>query len=202
MRRFLPALSVLLLLTMACAPHVRVAHAPAPEVQLRLANLSRIWVAGFVAPRPPERRPVFDLNIETVRLLRAQLRIWSAAQVVEAEPLAVDSEQRLSDVRYWQRLGEEHGWPLIVTGSLKLLIAPPKMAQRGRRTIYVPLAGRVLDATVVLIDGRTGQLLSIRKLPTRMRYGLGRFGSPLWLYLEMMDQAMPDWFKVITDTAT
>jgi hypothetical protein len=43
---------VLLLLTMACAPRVRVAQVPAPEVQLRLASLSRIWVAGFIATLP------------------------------------------------------------------------------------------------------------------------------------------------------
>jgi hypothetical protein len=200
--RLLLLVSVLLLLTMACAPRVRVAHAPTPEAQLRLAALPRIWVAGFVVARPSQRKPAFDLNTETVRLLRTQLRIWSTAQVVEAEPLVLDSEQRLSDVLYWRRLGEEHGWPLIVTGSLKLLIAPPKIEQRGRRTIYVPLAGRVLDATVVLIDGRTGDILSRHKLPSRMRYGLGRLGSPLWLYFEMMDQAMPDWFKAITETAT
>jgi hypothetical protein len=202
MHRLLVSLSVLSLFTAACASRtVRVPHAPPPEVQLKLANLSRVWIAGFVSTRAPERRPEFDLNTETVRLVRTQLRTWSSAQVIEAEPLVLDTE-RLSDVTYWRRLAEEHGWPLIVTGSVKLYLAPPKIEQRGKRTMYFPLAGRVLEATVVLIDGRSGEVLSTNTLPSRMRYGLGRLSSPLWLYLRMMDQAMPDWFKAITGPST
>jgi hypothetical protein len=197
------SLSVLSLLTAACASRtVRVPHAPPPEVQLKLANLSRVWVAGFVTARTPESRPEFDLNTETVRLVRTQLRRWSSAQVIQVDPLFIETQQRLSDVQYWRGLGEEHGWPLIVTGSLKLLLAPPKIEQRGKRTMYFPLAGRVLEATVVLIDGHSGEVVSTNKLPNRMRYGLGRFSSPLSLYLQMMDQAMPDWFKAITGVST
>jgi hypothetical protein len=180
---------------------VRVAHAPPAEVQLKLANLSRVWVAGFVSARVPETGPEFDLNAETVRLLRVQLRKWSSAQVLEAEPLAIDTEQRLSDATYWRRQGDEHGWPLIVTGSVRLRLAPPKIEQLGRRTAYFPLAGRTLEATAVLIDGHSGKVLSTIKLPSRMQYGIGRSGSPFGLYLQMMNQAMPDWFTAITATS-
>src|SRR5215471_17705253 len=88
----------------ACAARtVRSTDAPPPHVQLKLAELSRVWVAGFTT----ERNPEFDLNTETVRLLRTQLRTWSSAKVIEVEPLTIDSEHRLSDVPYWRRLGEE-----------------------------------------------------------------------------------------------
>jgi hypothetical protein len=188
---------ILSLFTAACG--ARVIHGlesvPA-EYQLKLAKLRRVWVAGFATGKKPE----FDLNLETVRLIRTQLRTWSSAQVIQAEPLTIDTEQRLSDVAYWQRLGEEHGRPLIVTGTVKLLLAPPQVVQRGIRTIYLPLAGRTLDATVVIIDGGSGQVLSTRKLPSRMRYGVGRLSSGLSLYFQMMDQAMPDWFGAITGT--
>jgi len=179
----------------ACSTHIsRPRTAPPADVQLKLAALPRVWVAGFATDRKPE----FDLNTETVRLLRTQLRTWSSAQVVEAEPLPIDSERRLSDVVYWQRLGEEHRQPLIITGSVKLRIAPARLVQRGIRTAYAYADGRVLDATVVVIDGRTGKVLSTDKLPSRMQYGVGRFSSALSLFLQMMDAGMGDWFGAIS----
>ena len=188
-------IAVLSILTTSCATRlVRASNAPAPAVQLKLAALSRVWVAGFVT----EKRPEFDLNAETIRLLRLQLRTWSSAQVVETEPLAFDSEQRFTDIPYWRRLGEEHGQPLIITGSVRLHLAPARVVHRGVRTAYVYATGRVLEATVVLIDGRTGTILSSDKLPTRMRYGVGRFSSGPSLFLQMMESGMDDWFGVIS----
>ncbi|HKE86960.1 MAG TPA: hypothetical protein VKB50_24555 [Vicinamibacterales bacterium] len=196
---WLPALSLIMA---ACASAARpVPQAPPADVQIKLATLSRVWVAGFVSSHGSGTRSEFDLNVETVRLVRSQLRAWSSAQVLEAEPLVMDTERRLSDVAYWRVQGEEHGWPLIVTGSVKLNLAPPKVEQRGRRTMYFPMAGRVLEATVVLIDGRSGEVLSTNKLPSRMRYGIGRFASSLSLFLQMMDQAMPDWVTAIADNS-
>jgi len=161
---------------------------------MKLAVLPRVWVAGFATDRKPE----FDLNTETVRLLRSELRTWSSASVLEVEPLAVDSEERLSDVPYWRRLGDEHGRPLIITGSLKLRVAPARVVHRGVRTMYAYATGRVLDSTVVVIDGRTGERLSSQALASRMRYGVGRFSSALALYVAMMQGAMGDWLETIT----
>ena len=181
--------------TAACAPHVvRPPNAPPAALQMKLASLPRIWVAGFATDKKPE----FDLNTETVRLLRAELRTWSSAPVLEVEPLAIDSEQRLADVPYWRRLGDEHGRPLIVTGSVKLRVAPARVVHRGARATYAYATGPVLDSTVVVIDGRTGERLSTQALASRMRYGVGRFGSPLTLYVGMMEGAMADWLATIT----
>jgi hypothetical protein len=165
---------------------------------MKLAGLSRVWVAGFTTDRNPE----FDLNAETVRLLRAELRTWSSAHVLEVEPLAIDSEQRFADIAYWRRLGVEHGQPLIITGSLKLRVAPARVVHRGVRTTYAYATGRVLDSTVVLIDGRTGEKLSTHALASRMRYGVGRFASGLALYLAMMQGAMGDWLETISAAAS
>jgi len=181
--------------TAACAPHVvRLINAPPPALQMKLAVLPRVWVAGFATDRKPE----FDLNTETVRLLRSELRTWSSASVLEVEPLAVDSEERFTDVAYWRRLGDEHGRPLIITGSLKLRVAPARVVHRGVRTMYAYATGRVLDSTVVVIDGRTGERLSSQALASRMRYGVGRFSSGLALYFAMMQGAMGDWLETIT----
>ena len=181
--------------TGACAPHVvRSANAPPPTLQMKLAGLPRVWVAGFATDKNPE----FDLNTETVRLLRSELRTWSAAPVLEVEPLAIDSEERFTDVAYWRRLGDEHGRPLIITGSLKLRVAPARVVHRGVRTMYAYATGRVLDSTVVVIDGRTGERLSSQALASRMRYGVGRFSSALALYVAMMQGAMGEWLETIT----
>ena len=83
--------------------------------------------------------------------------------VVEAEPLVIETDDRLADQAYWRRLGEEHGQPLIVTGSLRWLFAPAKIEQRGRRTIYLA-NGRAVDATVIVIDGRSGKIVANRTL--------------------------------------
>lgn len=183
----------------ACAVHpARSLNAPSPQMQLKLAALPRVWVAGFAT----ERHPEFDLNTETVRLLRHELRTWSSAQVIEAEPLALESEHRLSDVPYWRRLGEEHGRPLIVTGTVKLHVAPARVVSRGARTTYAYATGRVLEATVVVIDGRTGETLSTQALASRMRYGVGRFSSGWALYFAMMEPAMGDWLDTITAAST
>ena len=192
-------LVLLAALSTACAPHVvRPTDAPLPALQMKLAGLPRIWVAGFAT----EKNTEFDLNTETVRLLRAELRTWSSAQVLEVEPLAIDSEQRLGDVPYWRRMGVEHGQPLIITGSVKLHVAPARVVHRGVRTMYAYATGRVLESTVVLIDGRTGERLSTHALASRMRYGVGRFSSGLALYLAMMDGAMGDWLETISTAST
>jgi hypothetical protein len=188
--------SALSLSISACAPRiVRAPLAPAVTSQLNV-SFSRIWVAGFLTSRSEE----LDINVETVRLIRMQLRAQPSVVMVDAQPLAIDAEQQFSDTAYWRRLGEEHGAPLIVTGSVRLLLAPPGIEQHGPRTTYIPTAGRILEATVILIDGRSGTTLLSQRLPSRMRYGVGRWSSGLSLYFQLMDRSMPDWFRAIAGT--
>jgi len=158
-----------------------------------LATISTAACAPHVV-RPPNAPPA------ALQMKLASLpRIWVAsAPVLEVEPLAIDSEARLGDVPYWRRLGDEHGRPLIVTGSVKLRVAPARVVHRGARTTYAYATGRVLDSTVVVIDGGTGERLSTQALASRMRYGVGRFGAPLVLYVAMMEGAMGDWLETIT----
>ncbi len=182
-------------LVSGCGPHVVSApHGLPPAVQIRLSRVPRVWVAGFVTGSNFDH---IDLNLETVRVLRQELRAVGSMPVVDAEPLTVAGERVFADDSYWRRLAEEHGLPLIVTGSVRMSLAPPLMVQRGLRVFYVPTAGRVLDATVVLIDGRTGSVIAMTRLPRRMRYGVGRFSSGLSLYFDLMDQSRADWFKAI-----
>ena len=187
-------------LVVACAPHVvRTPSSIPAAVQLQIGRLPRVWVAGFVAHAPADS---IDLNVETVRVLRDALRSIGSVPLVDAEPLQIQNEQVFADDRCWSQLGEEHGFPLIVTGSISMFLAPPAIVQRGIRTIYVPTAGRVLDATVVLIDGRTGHVVDSIRLPRRMRYGVGRFSSGLSLFINLMSQSRTDWLKAISRPST
>ena len=122
----------------------------------------------------------------------------TGASVVTADPLAIDSDARFADARFWRQEAEERGFPLIVTGSVRLFLAPPKIEQRAKRTVYLANAGRVLDATLVIIDGPTGRVLSTQRLPRRMCYGPGRTVSGLALFFEMMDAGMQDWLGAIS----
>jgi hypothetical protein len=79
---------------------------------------------------------------------------------------------------------------------VKLLLAPPAVVQRGRRTFVMP-TGRVLDATVVLINGVTGEVRSECKLRGRMRYAEGAVSSDLSLFFQLMDEARGDWLGAI-----
>ena len=192
MRRVI-LLAVMSAFVVACAPRVvRPSRSLPQEVQLNLLKLPRVWVAGFVT----YGRPNFDINLETTREVRHRLRDWSVS-VVDAEPLVLDDESRLSDVPYWRRLGEEHGEPLIVTGSVRWLIAPAKIEQRGRRIMYLT-NGRALDATVVLIDGHSGEILSTRNLPRRMHYPAGSAPSGLGCLFDLLHLGSRDWLDAIS----
>lgn len=180
------------LLICSCSSHRASSVIPSPTAQLSLAY-ARILVAGFVTGGRPE----IDINQEAVQILRGQLRSTGSITVIDATPLVIDSEHQFQNREFWQTVGEEHRQPLIVTGTITLLLAPPEIVQRGPRTSYFPLAGRILEATVVMIDGRTGEVLATEKLPTRMRYGLGRFSSGLRLFHQLMNLGMKDWFEAI-----
>jgi len=165
-------------------------------LQTQLSWNSRIWVVGFITTPNADR---LDLNMETVRLLRQELRSVGSVTVVEATPMTIDNERAFTQEAAWRTLAEEHGSPLIVTGSVKLLMAPPTAVQRGIRTQYVPAAGRVLDATVVLINGITGRVMRTSHLPKRTHYGVGRYSTGLAIYFDLMRQSRTDWFNAIGD---
>ena len=194
-----PAILVVLaaLILPACGPRVVAAPQamPAP-VQLGLLRLPRVWVAGFVA----NGNAGLDLSGETTRLLRQKLSGVTTSGVVDGHVLSLSDEAVFTDREYWRQLGEERGYPLIVTGTVRLLLAPAVQVQRGRRTTYLHGTGRVLDATVVLIDGRNGDVIATTDLPRRTRYGTGPTAAPFVLYHRMMTEMFTDWLAAIAGT--
>lgn len=193
-RAVLVGLGVAVLLA-NCGPRVHRTRASLPvDVQIGMARVDDIWVAGFVAQAGKDK---VDLNVETVRLVRQGLRRVSRARVVEAEPLTLASEAVFDDAAYWRRQAEDRRARLVITGIVQLFLAPAQTVQRGRRIAYLGQSGRTLDATVVVIDGRSGAVVARQTLPRRMIYVNHDISSGLPLYFEMMEQLRPDWLRAI-----
>lgn len=183
------------LLASNCGPRVYRTKASLPaDVQIRMARVDDVWVAGFVAGAGKDK---VDVNVETVRLVRQNLRRASRARVVEAEPLTLASQDVFDDAAYWRRQAEDRQARLVVTGVVRLLLAPAQLVQRGRRTAVLGQSGRTLDATVVVIDGRSGAVVTRQTLPPRTLYVNRDISSGLGLYLQMMDQSRQDWLRAI-----
>jgi hypothetical protein len=114
------------------------------QPKLDVSAFQRVLVAGFIAGGTDD----VDANLETVRLLRSQLRTKSGLRVIEADILPLQDiaqdarggngdsgrqslperirdekdlasyEQVFANVDYWRRIGEEFQNPLIVTGTV------------------------------------------------------------------------------------
>ncbi|HNV04237.1 MAG TPA: hypothetical protein PLE61_03535 [Vicinamibacterales bacterium] len=111
--------------------------------KLDASAFDRVYVAGFLAGGEED----VDANIETVRLLRSQLRNKASLRVIEADVLplmdaaagaqeggAATAQTPLAAIReekdlepyekvferkdYWKKIGDEYQGPLIVTGSV------------------------------------------------------------------------------------
>ena len=184
---------VLVIVVIGCAT----ATARVPPRQLTnvvVSPVQRILVAGFVADADS---PV-DVNGETVRLLRSELRREGALGVIEADPVILGTEAVFQDVAYWRTVGEEYGAPLIVTGSVKLRRAPPHVSPRGGRGgVYDVQLGLFLETEIILIDGATGQVSSSERLPRKVRYGSGRRATPSLMYSSMIDSLIPDLVRAV-----
>jgi hypothetical protein len=131
------------------------------QPKLDTSSFQRVLVVGFVAGGTED----VDANLETVRLLRSQLRTKSSLRVIEADAvslieapppqaLTIDPKTLPSQIRdekdleaynyvfenldYWKKLGDEFQAPLIVTGSV--LFTP------YQRTGFVQRENEAVDA--------------------------------------------------------
>ena len=154
----------------------------------------RVWVAGFVTG---DSKGV-DVNTTSVRLLRTELR-ERGFEVIEGTPLELRNEAVFDDTAYWRRNAEDYRASVIVTGSVRLKDAPPRITQRdGRGGVYFVEPGLFLESRIVLINGASGAAVASYRLSRQVRYGVGRRGAPLVMYLGMMDTLMPELVRVVT----
>lgn len=129
---------------------------PAEPVEFR-----SIWVAGFVAP---ERRD-FDVNAAVVEQVRTALRDRTTARVLGEAPLRLREEAQIfTSERYAPVVGEYS--PLVVTGTIRYDYPTRRPAYRaGRRADVHDTVS--LDVRLVLIDGRTGDVIAVKTLPSK-----------------------------------
>jgi hypothetical protein len=93
----------------------------------------------------------------------------------------------------WRRIGEEYGEPLIVTGVVVFQAVAPRSHERaiGRRTARVWLPGFRLRFHLIVISGRTGEIIdSVALRPVTAHAASPREGA-LTLYFRLMDRMAP-----------
>lgn len=232
-RRNIAARVALVFLVGGCASantsKVRIDTPANPDV----FGFGRVLVAGFLADGSDQ----IDLNQETARFLRSELRSQTSLVIVESEPLQLAGVARaggraaqpfsaglqpssrdrprdssgpqeddavFANVSFWKTLGEEYSEPLILTGIVRFSPAGPRMVERqmGRRTMRFWLRGFNLRLRLVLISGRTGEIVDsvpLRQLTAHAT--TGREGA-LSLYFKLMDQMMPSVFGALRQQAS
>ena len=233
-RRRITARIALVILVGGCASantsKVRIETHPNRDV----LGYERVLIAGFL----PDGFPRIDLNQETARFLRTQLRAKTSLVIIESEPvqlagtsspsgggsvqpvrndMATSTQARPQDfpesqqdntlftnVSFWKTLGEEYSEPLIVTGIVRFTPAGPRMEERqmGRRTLRLWFPGFSLRLRLILISGKTGEI--VNSVPLRQLTAHARTGreSALSIYLRLMEQTMPSVLAVLGQQTT
>lgn len=141
-----------------------------------------------------EREPL-DLSIMAARAGREANGL--GADVLPASskrPAASDTDDRaFLDRPFWRRLGEEYSEPLILTGTVAFTFVGSRMEERtvGRRTVRVWLNGYRLSLSVVVISGRTGEIIGSDVVRPLTAYAATGREGPLAIYFKLMDQMMP-----------
>jgi len=193
------------MLNSGCLTAYQVPVATPIRAALDVSRFQRVVVAGFVTS---ERDPI-DTNAEMVRLLGSQLRTRSQLGVVAGEPAAIDRQQ-LDDAVYWRRFGEEHGAPLIVTGTASFtsqfetlrLGTQIEMLRAGgemRAPAVLDRTRFTLDGTVVFIDGGTGDRLYAHAFRENALYSNDEKVFALSAYFDLMDRMLPRLLRLVSD---
>jgi hypothetical protein len=97
------------------------------------------------------------------------------------------------DREVWRRIGEEYGEPLIVTGVVVFEAAAPRYHERaiGRRTARLLLPGFRLRFHLIVISGRTGEIIDSVALRPVTAHAAGPREGALTLYFRLMDRIVP-----------
>jgi hypothetical protein len=167
-------------LTAACTHYYEIPIETPIRPRLDVTPFQRVLVAGFISGGTED----VDVNVETTRLLRSQLRTKSDLRVIDADtlplmevatrrdeapsdtpPPPIKEEKDLeayeplfANVSYWKQIGEEYQQPLIVTGTV--IFAPQERSQRVvRPREYFDQLGRRQVASEAVFLERRGFLL-------------------------------------------
>lgn len=156
------SLSLALAVASACVNFYEIGIETPIQAKIDTSPFQRVLVLGFVSGGSKD----VDVNSETVRLLRSQLRTKSDLKVIDSDVVslidvvdklkanvgtqgAVKSEKDLesydsifADVAYWKKLGEEYQNPLIVTGTIYFTDINKSGIVERPTEVYDPLGKR------------------------------------------------------------
>jgi hypothetical protein len=207
-RLTIAVLTLVVALGVGCQPYYDVEVRTPIRATLDVSGFDRVLVAGFAAAGDDS----VNLNEETVRLLRSQLRGRSRLQIAQADPVSIDASH-LQDGAYWKRIGEEHPRALIITGSVSLARdldmqevksspLPRRTAsgfERGNGLASVDRQRFTLRAVLVFIDGSTGTTVMVRPFNLQSHYDAGQDVPPLSAYFDLMDRLVPPFLRIVSD---
>jgi hypothetical protein len=193
----------------SCVPYYPVPVDRQLHSTIDTSPFQRVFVAGFAA----SGSTAIDASLETVRLLRSQLRSKSRLGVIDNDPVEVTDAGSSSDVAYWRRIGEELQAPLIVTGTAAFTpvtrsrsalqvaeLSPSPLRRRETPTrIYVQESGYRLRLTIVFIDGRTGVMMRRDTLQEEVLYGAEQQVPALSGYFDLMKRILPNVLAAVVD---
>jgi len=193
----------------SCAPNHTVPVDRQIYSTIDTSPFQRVFVAGFVV----SGSNAIDTSVETVRLLRSQLRSQSRLRVIESDPIELSDPDTASDVAYWRRIGEEFQEPLVVTGTAvfkpvsrarsSLQVAEIDSASLRRREVptrvYIQQSGYRLRLDVAFIDGRTGVTMRTETMQEEVLYGAEQQVPALSGYFDLMNRILPSFLAAVVD---
>lgn len=175
---------------------------------LNMAPFARVLVAGFVGAGIDD----VDCNLETVRLLRSQLRRVRSLRIVDASAMSL-TDAAFTDATFWKRVGEEYLDPLILTGSVELRAETRVDVERREREEFDSFGRRVVEATptvteirahiltarLLFIDGRTGAVVHADTFREETAHPMTHDVPALSSYFELMDRVVPTVLGTVSD---
>jgi hypothetical protein len=132
---------------------------------------------------------------------------------IKNEKDLAEYETIFADVDFWKKLGEEHQYPLIVTGSVLFTeiaksgmtskIQPVRDQMTGalsytEQRLYADLKGYALTPRFVFIDGRTGVQLYSESFREESLYPTTQNTPALSQYFELMDKLLPGFLNTLS----
>jgi len=172
----------LLLGAAACTNYFEVPIETPIAPKMDASAFQRVLIAGFISGGTDD----VDANLETVRLLRSQLRARTPPSSAggdaaaaspadnqapaggQAQEIRITSERDLekfnpifADVEFWKRIGEEYQNPLIVTGTILFTPHQTSGFVTQQREIYDSLGRREVRPVRMWME-RKGFILAPR----------------------------------------
>lgn len=204
-------------LTIACAHAYKVPIDTPARARLDVSPFHHVLVAGFLGAGATD----VDTNVETVRLLRSQLRSKTSLNVIETSilPLAQIAAEQASTIAVGESStdGSSHAErPKSLTSKKDLEELqgvfgnvvfwkrlgeeyPDALIITGTLLFTMRRHGGSLKPTFVFIDGRTGTLIRSETFPEENVSDGRRYVAALSLYFRLMDRVIPPFLRAVSD---